>query len=436
MKNFTLIIVALFVFNTIASSQQDSLLLKKINTTLQQQLAHTKSNYSFSADSIKAERDTLKVFFNTKRSFTKGTIPGEIIEALPELLIHLTEQTNTSQLLLLAKNQANGQWKTLDYFSNEPEVKPYVEPANQDKFEPRKGKKNFQARNIFPSTASEPQGTLANKTVWLSPGHGWYNENGAGFTTQRGNNNELVEDFTTAESVDYYLTKYLYNAGANVWTVRERDVNTDEIIIDNNSSSASYNETGTWVNGTIAGYGGTYRVAGSEINETATATFIADVTQSGYYWVSVRYISGTNRTVDASYTVWHTGNSTSYHVNQEVHGNTWVYLGNFYFKAGADNRIVISNKSDDPDQAVIADAVRLGGGIGQLPDCTNGGPASGKPRFEESARQYAPYQGFTTCLNDVVTRPFYTEWELAKGDSSEIKNAVFVSWHTNAGGGT
>ncbi len=149
MKNFTLIIVALFVFNTIASSQQDPLLLKKINSTLQQQLAHTKTIYSFSADSIKAEKDTLKVFFNTKRSFTKGTIPGEIIEALPELLMHLTEQTNTSQLLLLAKNQANGQWKTLDYFSNEPEVKPYVEPANQDKFEPRKGKKTSRQETFF-----------------------------------------------------------------------------------------------------------------------------------------------------------------------------------------------------------------------------------------------------------------------------------------------
>ncbi len=436
MKNFTLLLVLMILFNTIARSQQDSILLKKINTTLQQQLAHTKSYYQLSADSIKIEKDTLKIFFNTKRSFSKGTMPGGLIESLPELLIHLTEQTNTTQLMLLAKNLANAQWKTLDYFSDEPEVKPYVEPANQDKFEPRKGKKNFQARNVFPTTASEPQGILANKTVWLSPGHGWYNENGAGFTTQRGNNNELVEDFTTAESVDYYLTKYLYNAGANVWTVRERDVNTNEIIIDNNPSSASYVETGTWVNGTIAGYGGTYRVAGSEDTETATATFIANVVQSGYYWVSVRYISGANRTVDASFTVWHTGDSTSYSVNQEVHGNTWGYLGYFYFKAGADNRVVISNKSSDPGQAVIADAVRLGGGIGQLPDCTNGGALSGKPRFEESARQYAPYQGFTTCLNDVVTRPFYTEWELAKGDSTEIKNAVYVSWHTNAGGGT
>ena len=443
MKNFTLLFVSMFVLHTIALSQStpatshsDTILLKKINTTLQQQFAHTKSNYPFSADSFKIEKDTLKVFFNTKKSFSRGAIPGGLIEMLPELLLHLTQQTNTTQLLLLAKNQANGQWKTLDYFSDEPEVKPYIEPANQDKFEPRKGKKNFQARSVFPTTSDVQQGILANKTVWLSPGHGWYNENGAGFTTQRGNNNELVEDFTTAESVDYYLTKYLYNAGANVWTVRERDVNTNEIIVDNNSSPAAYIETGTWVNGTIPGYGGTYRVAAAEANETATATFIANVVQSGYYWVSVRYISGANRTVDASYTVWHTGDSTTYHVNQEVHGNTWLYLGYFYFTAGAGNKVVISNKSSDPDQAVIADAVRLGGGIGQLPDCTNGGVSSSKPRFEESARQYAPYQGFTTCLNDVVTRPFYTEWELAKGDSSEIKNAVYVSWHTNAGGGT
>lgn len=66
----------------------------------------------------------------------------------------------------------------------------------------------------------------------------------------------------------------------------------------------------------------------------------------------------------------------------------------------------------------------------------NGGAGSGKPRFEESARQYARYQGNPACREDVTVRPTYTEWELSKGTPSEINNAVYVAFHTNAGGGT
>ena len=78
----------------------------------------------------------------------------------------------------------------------------------------------------------------------------------------------------------------------------------------------------------------------------------------------------------------------------------------------------------------------MGGGIGQTPDCLNAGAPSGRPRFEESARQYARFQGHPPCREDVTVRPIYTEWELSKGLPSEINNAVFVSFHTNAGGGT
>jgi hypothetical protein len=273
--------------------------------------------------------------------------------------------------------------------------------------------------------------------VWLSPGHGWQNTGtGFGFLTQRGNSNQLVEDFTTAETVDYYLLNYLINAGANVWSVRERDMNPAEIIVNNDDGAPAYTETGTWSNGTIAGYGGTYRTHVASACENATAVFKPAVDTSGLYWVAVRYISGVNRATDVKYAVTHAGGTTRFTVNQEIHGDTWIYLGQFYFFAGGKYKVTISNESADSTQAIVADAIRLGGGIGQTPDCLNGGVVSGRPRFEESARQFARYQGHPPCREDVTVRPIYTEWELRKGVATEINNAVFVSFHTNAGGGT
>jgi len=65
-------------------------------------------------------------------------------------------------------------------------------------------------------------------------------------------------------------------------------------------------------------------------------------------------------------------------------------------------------------------------------DCDFDGDVSMRPRFEEGARQYAQFQGYPDCESDVVIRPHYAEWELAKGTEEEKENAIYVSWHTNA----
>ena len=38
---------------------------------------------------------------------------------------------------------------------------------------------------------------------------------------------------------------------------------------------------------------------------------------------------------DASYTVWHKGEKTTFKVNQQMGGGTWVYLGTFDFDKGS-----------------------------------------------------------------------------------------------------
>ena len=323
-------------------------------------------------DSFSISETNLSLYFNTHETYSKGSLTGDYVEMLPEILIHLTSlYSSTAQLSLLAKDAITNKWKTLDYFSNQTTTPKYIPILNNDPFPNKVGKNNPVSSRVFPTYGSPTAvGALAGKTVWLSPGHGWLNS-GSGFTTQRGNTNDIVEDLVSAENIDYYLMGYLYNAGSNVWSVRERDVNTNEIIVDNDIPSSGYSETGSWNNGSVAGYGGTYRVASADATESATASFVPNITQSGLYWVSVRCVAGANRATDVSFKIIHTGDTSIIKVNQEIHGETWVHLGQFYFTNGSLNKITITNLSLETGQAIIADAVRLGGGIGSTPDCNS-----------------------------------------------------------------
>ena len=197
--------------------------------------------------------------------------------------------------------------------------------------------------------------------------------------------------------------------------VRERDVNEAEVIVDN--TSAGYSETGTWSTTVNTGYNPVtrradqpngYRFVGATTGAaTATASFTASVPKSGWYWVSTFYRSFSDRPIDTQYEVQHAGGSSMVSINQEVHGLTWVYLGQFYFDAGVNYSVTLLNSTNDPtaSQFVIADAVRWGGGTGTELDCSYSTGPTSRPRFEESARMYAPYQGYPTCRGDVTMRP-------------------------------
>jgi N-acetylmuramoyl-L-alanine amidase len=427
-----LMISTMFILFTLTTTAQSDTSTQR---NIQQLIDRESAAPGWQVSQVVKSGNELLIYFNSDQSYLKGGITETTAEMLMELLVHLSTETGTQNIRLLARDRNSGQWKSLDEFVATPPRTPYVQPANLDNYPAIEGHNNFVQQRVFPG-AGQPLsgGPLSGKTVWLSPGHGWQNT-GSGFLTQRGTTNQLVEDFITAESVDYYLLNYLMNAGANVWSVRERDLNTKEVIVNNDQGSPAYVETGSWTDGSIAGYGGTYRVATADAAETSTAVYTPTIDSSGLYWVSVRFISGANRATDTKYTINHSGGSTTFLLNQEVHSDTWIYLGQFYFLAGGSYSIVISNQSAEGGQAIIADAVRLGGGVGATPDCINGGAASGKPRFEESARQYARFQGHP-CREDVTVRPVYTEWELNKGIPTEINNAIYVAWHTNAAGGT
>jgi uncharacterized lipoprotein YddW (UPF0748 family) len=283
----------------------------------------------------------------------------------------------------------------------------------------------------------QPMGALSGTTVWLSAGHGWYWADAAGgWTTQRGNNYGIVEDLSNAEAVNYYLARYLWNSGADVWLVRDRGLTEHEIIVDNDAGAPGYLETGTWRTSGTPGYqGGTYRWRSSFTTTVGTATWTPDLPEAGWYPVWAWYLHGGNRSSDARYEIHHSGGTTTASVSQDVHGQTWRYLGEYHFAAGTDGHVTLLDQSDDLGQVVIADAIRFGGGLGSIPD---GDPSStsGRPRWEEAAKYWAQYQGAPpeAYANDVTSRPLYAEWETAKGYPGEVESAVYVSWHSNAGG--
>ena len=282
------------------------------------------------------------------------------------------------------------------------------------------------------------QGALTGKTVYVSAGHGWQ-WNGYAWRTQRPPYpnppyiGPIIEDHNNAEAVNQYLLQYLQNAGAMVWPARERDMNTISIVVDDDdpTTDTGYVETGVWTTTVGAGYQDSdYRwtetVTGTP---AATATWTATLPADGRYAVYVWYRSGTNRAPDAHYTVHHAGGETTVMVDQQHHGITWHYIGDYGFRGGEKAQVVLTNQSVVTGAVVVADAVRFGGGdFDDLTGIETEAPyPPDKPWWEVAAYYYVQRMGMTAPYGDVTARPIYARWEHAgTGD-----DAVYISWHTN-----
>jgi len=286
----------------------------------------------------------------------------------------------------------------------------------------------------------QPQGALSGKTVYVSAGHGWQ-WNGYAWRTQRPPYpnppyaGPIIEDHNNAEAVDQYLLQYLWNAGARVITVRERDMKGAEVVVDNDEPGpgAGYFETGAWVTAAVTGtgYAGTnYRwtetVTGTP---TATAVWTATLPADGRYAVYVWYRQAYTHTPEAHYTVHHAGGATEVIVNQQSHGDTWHYVGTYGFQGGEEARVVLTNQSTVTGCVVIADALRFGGGtfddLAGIETAAEHPPE--KPWWEVAAYYYVQRMGMDQPPGDVTARPIYARWEHA----GTGEDAVYVSWHTN-----
>lgn len=256
---------------------------------------------------------------------------------------------------------------------------------------------------------------LQDRHIALWQSHGNYFKNDKGeWGWQRPRLFCTTEDLFTQSFVLPYVIPMLENAGAIVYTPRERDTQKNEIIVDNDTPNASlYLEVGSkkakWAAASVKGFAqkkaiykdgenpfadGTCRFIPTEKKkkkDQAFAEWVPTLPATGEYAVYVSYQTLPNSVSDAKYLVFHNGGVTEFKVNQKIGGGTWVYLGTFEFDKGNNDygMVVLSNESSEHG-VVCADAVRFGGGMGNI---SRGGKISGLPRYLEGARYAAQWAG-------------------------------------------
>ena len=267
---------------------------------------------------------------------------------------------------------------------------------------------------------------LSGRHIALWQSHGrYYEAKTERWEWQRAATHRTVEDLYTQSYVLPFLMPMLENAGAVVMTPRERDIQSWEIICDNDPSftgrrtgktrlTGRYKETGEWSE-IAPGFADTKAVwreyenpfleGTARMCETSTekdpeqkafANWYPNFPEGGEYAVYVSYRSFANSTTDAVYTVHHLGGESVFHVNQQMGGGTWVYLGTFPFAKGMDGFVRLSNQSTSAG-VISADAVKFGGGMGKV---ERGGELSGLPAYLEGALYSMQWYGIDTHLFD------------------------------------
>lgn len=309
---------------------------------------------------------------------------------------------------------------------------------------------------------------LQNRHLSLWASHGRYWDAERGWKWQRPNLFCTTEDLFTQTIVVPYLIPMLENAGAIVFTPRERDWQQQEIVVDNDDRhSISYQEIVNgkkWKNCDSLGFAnlqasyqdgenpfqmGTVRQAkATKRKKNSLVSYQPNFQKEGKYAVYVSYQTLPKSVPDAKYIVYHKGQATEFTVNQRMGGGTWVYLGTFEFDKGCNefNRVVCTNHASRRG-VVTTDAVRFGGGMGNI---ERGGFVSGLPRCLEGARYYAqwagaPYsvyggrKGKNDYADDINTRSMMTNW-LGGGsvympamDGKRVPIELSLALHSDAG---
>ncbi|MDE5942276.1 MAG: N-acetylmuramoyl-L-alanine amidase, partial [Muribaculaceae bacterium] len=320
---------------------------------------------------------------------------------------------------------------------------------------------------------------LENRVIALWQSHGlYYDQNQMRWKWQRPQLFGTVEDLFAQGFVMPYLMPMLENAGAYVMSPRERDVNLTEIIVDSDGSPEGdfYMTEGKhkWAEGERgSGFAmpkrwlvegeNPFEAGTSESVETvdakhedkkSTAVWNATIPDRGRYAVYVSYASMPNSATDAAYTINHMGGKTRVKVNQQMGGGTWIYLGHYDLDKGKQTVVELTNVSGDEDAVVSADAVKIGGGMGNVArapkGCEGEEYASGSPRFTEGARYwlqwagmplkvYSESSGINDYTDDYKCRAHWVNY-LAGGsamlpDSAGLKIPVDMAFafHTDAG---
>ena len=342
---------------------------------------------------------------------------------------------------------------------------------------------------------------LSGKHIVLWHSHGRYFEQGFDrWEWQRATLFQTVEDMYTQSYVLPYLAPMLENAGAYVLMPRERDVQRNEVVVDNDRSWITegpvdlggglrgrgvLSESGRWQDAgvgfadpkqTYTGVENPFTMGTARMVETA-ATFAKsgiastewtpDIPERGEYAVYVSYKSLPNSTSAACYTVNHLGGSTRFIVNQKMGGGTWIYLGTFEFAEGEGGSVTLDNRTPEgykhtAGNVVTADAVRFGGGMGNIArkvwtdpkksdSVVSEASVSGFARSAEGARYWLQWAGADSSIfsqnddkddykDDYMSRGDWVEW-ISRGSRTnpsakgglKIPVDLTLGFHSDAG---
>ena len=324
---------------------------------------------------------------------------------------------------------------------------------------------------------------LDGKNIAMWQSHGWYYEPTLDrWEWQRARIFETVEDLYTQSYVVPFLMPMLENAGAYVLSPRERDFNVNEVIVDADGHLAQryYEETSgaeTWQNANVAGFAhkkavlkngdnpfkeGKVRLVKTvaEGGKASMAQWLPQLPEAGSYAVYVSYASLPNSATDALYRIHSRSGVKEFKVNQQMGGGTWIYLGHFSFDVEGEGKPMIQliNTSHDAGSVVTADAVKIGGGMGNVARKVEKGEAgvaydyvkSEYPRFTEAARYWMQWAGvpdsiYTPSANvndytdDYKARGMWVNYMM--GGSSMLPNYkglnipidLSLAFHTDAG---
>ena len=356
--------------------------------------------------------------------------PELVSQIYQEVMQQLPEPYNSWQLMIYAKGYP---------IQNLVPISMWEEKSDSMRFYP---KKRLFKGNPWVTPMSLPykiENGLQGRhlCVWASHGK-FYHVGKKKWEWQRPHLFCTIEDLFTQTIVVPYLIPMLENAGAVVFTTRERDWQKHEVLVDNDTpqKNGTYAEQNGKYEWTDAGMGfahvrdwyfdhespfedGTARMveAQSGKRELSTISWFPQMQQEGQYAVYVSYKTLPNSVSDATYIVRHKGINTTFRVNQQMGGGTWVYLGTFDFALDNpyDNCVMLSNQSNYRG-VITADCVRFGGGMGNVARMSPGmtsGTGSGMPRCLEGSRYYAQWAG--------VPYHIYSPFESGDDYSDDIK---------------
>jgi hypothetical protein len=323
---------------------------------------------------------------------------------------------------------------------------------------------------------------LDGKNIALWQSHGRYFEPTLNrWEWQRACIFQTVEDLYTQSYVVPFLMPMLENAGAYVLCPRERDTNNVEYIIDNDGGNAvgTYHEENVkhWKKVSQHGFGYTSKVlrdtdnpfthgtarqtkATTNAHKATKVTWTVDFDKAGEYAVYISYASVKNSATDATYRITDLAGTHEFKVNQQMGGGTWVYLGKFHFAAGKPQHPVVelTNLSSDKNAVITADAVKIGGGMGNVArtvknpeyDADYEYTTSGYPRFTEAARYWLQWAGVPDSIytpsgnendytDDYKSRGKWVNWlaggssVLPKADGLKVPVDLAFAFHSDAG---